>query len=122
MIDIDFHFQFDKSLHADDKTKLYGSREKLIAGMKIIFTIFERFGLTCHVGRNSGKLKTEAMFFPPPGVKYEDADLSPIAVDYGEITFTKIFKLLGSTLAYDLKDNGFRPEPPLNPSGISQHP
>jgi hypothetical protein len=46
------------------------------------------------------------VFFPPPGVKYEDADLSPIAVDDGEITFTKIFKLLGSVLAYDLKDNG----------------
>jgi hypothetical protein len=27
------------------------------------------------------------MFFPPPGVKYEDADFSPIAVDNGEITF-----------------------------------
>jgi hypothetical protein len=31
--------------------------------------------------------------------------LSPIAVGDGEITFTKTFKLLGSMLAYDLKDN-----------------
>ncbi len=31
------------------------------------------------------------MFFPPPGVKYEDADLSPKAVHDGEITFTKTF-------------------------------
>ncbi len=38
-------------------------------------------------------------------MKYEDADLSPIAVNDGEITFTKTFKLLGSVLAYDLKDN-----------------
>ncbi len=47
------------------------------------------------------------MFFPPPGVRYEDADLSPIAVDSGEITFTKTFKLLarGSTLDFDLKEN-----------------
>ncbi len=45
------------------------------------------------------------MFFPPPGAKYEEADLSPIAVGDGEITFTKTFKLLGSMLAYDLKDN-----------------
>ncbi len=58
------------------------------------------------MGRNSGKSKTEAMFFPPLGVKYEDADVSQIAVDNSEITFTKTFKLLlGCTLAYDLKDN-----------------
>ena len=38
-------------------------------------------------------------------MKYEDADLSPIAVHGGEITFTKTFTLLGSMLAYDLKDN-----------------
>jgi hypothetical protein len=57
------------------------------------------------VGRNEGKSKIEAMFFPPPGVKYKDADLSPIAVDDGEITYTKTFKLLGFMLAYDLKDN-----------------
>jgi hypothetical protein len=31
--------------------------------------------------------------------------LSPIAVDNGEITFTKTFKLLDSTLAFDLNDN-----------------
>ena len=47
----------------------------------IIFAIFKRFGLTCPVGRNGSRSKTEAMFFPPPGVKYEDTDLSPIAVD-----------------------------------------
>ena len=48
---------------------------------------------------------TEPMFFPPPGVKYKDADLSPTAVDGGKISFTKTFELLGSMLAYDLKDN-----------------
>jgi hypothetical protein len=68
-----------------------------------MFTVFKRFGLICHVGRTSGKSKTKDMFFPPPGVKYEDPDLSPIALDNGEITFTKTFKLLGCTLAYDLK-------------------
>ncbi len=57
------------------------------------------------MGRNGGKSKTEAIFFPPPGVKYEDADLSQIAVHDGTITFTKTYKLLGSMLAYDLKDN-----------------
>ncbi len=45
------------------------------------------------------------MFFLPPDAKYEGADLSPIAVGDGHITFTKSFKLLGSMLAYDLEDN-----------------
>ncbi len=47
----DSEFQFDKSLYADEKTKLYASREDLIAGTQIFFTVFKRFGLTCHVGR-----------------------------------------------------------------------
>ena len=55
--------------------------------------------------RKERKSKTEATFFPPPGVKYEDAYLGPIAVDNGEITLTKTFKLLVSTLAYDRHDN-----------------
>ena len=71
--------------------------------MQIIYNVFKRFWLTCHVGRNKAKSKTEAMFFPPPGVCYEDADTSPIlintGVDTGEIPFTPTFKLLGSTLA-----------------------
>jgi hypothetical protein len=45
----DTEFQFDKSLCADDKTKLYETRDDLIAGMQILFTVFKRFGLTCHV-------------------------------------------------------------------------
>ena len=49
------------------------------------------------------------MFFPAPGINYEDADTSPIlintGVDTGEIPFTPTFKLLGSTLANNLKDD-----------------
>ena len=77
--------------------------------MQIIYTVFKRFGLTCHVGRNQAKLKTEAMFFPAPRVSYEDEDTSPIlndtGVDTGEIPFVPTFKLLGSTLANNLKDD-----------------
>ena len=55
------------------------------------------------LSRNKAKSKTEAMFFPPPGVSYEDADTSPILIntgaDTGEIPFTPTLKLLGSTLA-----------------------
>ncbi len=61
----DTGFQFDKSLNANDKTKLFESRENLISGMQIIVTVFKLFELTCHVKRNRGKSKTEdrAMFF-----------------------------------------------------------
>ena len=101
-------FSFDKSLYADDKAKLHATREELQAGMQTIYTVFKRFGLTCHVGRNNAKSKTEAMYFPPPGARYEDADTSPILIntgdDIGEIPFTSTFKLLGSTLANNLKD------------------
>ena len=45
------------------------------------------------------------MYFPAPGLKYEDADTSPLLVDGGEVPFTEKFKLLGSLLAYNLKDN-----------------
>ncbi len=73
------------------------------------FKVFKRFGLTCHVGRNKSKSKTEAMFSPPPGVRYEDADTSPILIDTGEdtgeIPSTPVFKLLGSTLACNIKDD-----------------
>ncbi len=57
----DSEFQIDKSLYADDKTILYESREDVIAGMQIIFTVFKRFGLTCHVGRNGGKSSPRQM-------------------------------------------------------------
>ena len=67
--------------------------------------MFKQFGLICHVGRNGSKSKTESMYFPAPGLKYEDADTSPLLVDGGEVPFTEKFKLLGSLLAYNLKDN-----------------
>ena len=98
-------FQFDKSLYADDKTKLADSRENLQNSLRLIFSVFKQFGLICHVGRNGSKSKTEAMYFPAPGLKYEDADTSPLLVDGGEVPFTVKFKLLGSILAHNLKDD-----------------
>ena len=45
----DSEFQFDKSLYADDKTKLYESRESwlLVCRLFLQYSI-KRFGLTCH--------------------------------------------------------------------------
>ena len=64
-------FSFDKSLYADDKTKLCDSRENLQLSLQRIFSVFKKFGLSCHVGRDGSKSKTEAMYFPAPGLKYE---------------------------------------------------
>jgi hypothetical protein len=104
-------FAFDKSLYSanDDETKMYATRMlrmDLENGMQTIYKVFKRSGLTCHVGRNKSKSKTEAIFFPPPGVRYEDADTSPILIDTGEDTGEiPVFKLLGSTLACNMKDD-----------------
>jgi hypothetical protein len=101
-------FSFDKSLYADDKTELADSRINLQKNLELIFSVFKQFGLICHVGRNGSKSKTEAMYFPAPGLRYEDADTSPLLVDgddSGEVPFILKFKLLGSLLAYNLKDD-----------------
>ena len=57
-------FSFDKSLYADDKSKLADCRENLQISLQLIFSVFKKFGLVCHVGRNGSKSKTEAMYFP----------------------------------------------------------
>jgi hypothetical protein len=49
------------------------------------------------------KSKTDAMYIPAPGLRYEDADTSLLLVDGGEVPFTLKFKLLGSLLAHNLK-------------------
>ena len=104
-------FSFDQSLYADDEAKLFATRAELLAGMQLTYTVFKKFGLTCHVGHKNGKSKTKAMYFPPPGAMYKDADTSPLLINTGEeITSRKIplnhtFKLLGSTLADNLKDS-----------------
>ncbi len=51
-------FAFDRSLYADDETKMYATRMDLENGMQIIYKVFKRFGLTCHVGHNKSKSKT----------------------------------------------------------------
>jgi hypothetical protein len=38
-------------------------------------------------------------------LRYEDADSSPLLVDGGEVPFALKFKLHGSLLAYNLKDD-----------------
>jgi hypothetical protein len=61
------------------------SRENLQNNLQLIFSVFKEFGLICHFGRHGSKSKTETMYFP--GLRYEDADTSPISFDDGEVPF-----------------------------------
>ena len=53
--------------YADDAGFIFGSREQLIEGSKIIYEVFQEFGLKMHIGVDGGTSKSEAMYFP--GVK-----------------------------------------------------
>ena len=95
----------DRLFYADDGEFLFEIRQDLQRGCEIIFDVMKRFGLSCHVGRNSKQSKTEAMFFPRPRKAYDDADTSDLHVEGGSIPFVKKFKYLGSIVSSDLKDD-----------------
>lgn len=97
-------FEVSCSLFADDGAFLYQSREDLQKGMDLIFKTFRRFGLTCHVGREGAKSKSEAMYFPSPRSAYQEANTSPLDVDGGLVSFTQEFKYLGSIVTSNLDD------------------
>jgi len=58
-------------------------------------------------GSIEAKSKTEAVYFPPPGVLPTDDDISPLRVDdhRGIVTFTDRFRYLGSILSSSLTDD-----------------
>jgi hypothetical protein len=60
-----------------------------------------------HFGRDGKKSKTEAVYFPPPGVEATQEDVTKFGVDddQGYITFTSEFKYLGSLFNTDLRDD-----------------
>jgi hypothetical protein len=60
-----------------------------------------------HFGKDGKKSKTEAVYFPPPGIKTTPEDVTKFGVDndHGYITFTEKFKYLGSLFNTDLRDD-----------------
>ena len=50
--------------YADDAGFIFGSREQLIEGSKIIYEVFQEFGLKMHLKFDGKKSKSEAMYFP----------------------------------------------------------
>ena len=68
-----------KSYYVDDDAYLFLSRKDIEDALKLIKSYFTCFGLTTHScgdRRNNGNLKSEAMFFPPPGKSATARDYS----------------------------------------------
>jgi hypothetical protein len=96
-------FKLWAALFADDCALLFLTRSDLTVGGNYIFQHLKRFGLHMHVGRGNTASKTEAMYFPAPGTKYEDGDTTDFTIDgTGFISFTKEFRYLGSIIHYSL--------------------
>ena len=95
-------------MYADDAFFGFATRMELEKWAPIIDQHFTDFGLQVHKGKilTNGKMKkskTECMFFPRQGGKYEDGNVSNVEVDGGFYTFTKKFKYIGSIISWDLK-------------------
>lgn len=98
-------FEVLYSLYADGGAFLMESRSELISGMRLIFEQLKRFGLTCHVGRDGKKAKTEAMLFPANSSTYDQYDTSDFIVGGGTVHFCSQFRYLGSWVSSDLCDD-----------------
>jgi len=99
------------SLYADDGAFLFDNRKDLEKGTTLLYSHFERFGMSMHVGTNGAPSKTEAMYFPKmagaghPGSKgtitIKDADGKVV----GTVEFTESFKYLGKIISSDLSEH-----------------
>ena len=98
-------FKFGNSLFADDGAFLFISRAEMCAGMQVIFDVFLRFGMRCHVGTGKIKSKTEAAHFPHSIGNSNSADLSSFEVGDGIVTIASEFRYLGSILHKSLRDD-----------------
>jgi hypothetical protein len=100
-------FELLALLFADDCAALFETKDDLIAGTKYIYPHLKLFGLHMHVGEGATLSKTEAMFFPGPGRRYEDGDTTRFFVDdTGRfIDFAQVFKYLGGMMHYSLESD-----------------
>jgi hypothetical protein len=84
----------------------FESKEDMSKGTSILYHHMKHFGLLMHIGRNGGKLKTEALYIPPPGPEASDTDRGKIVIertDQGYVTFHRRFTYLGSIITDDLE-------------------
>ena len=98
-------FTYNFSLYADDGAFLFERRDDLVSGMDVVFNVFKRFGLMCHVYRGGPKKsKTEAMHFPANHGQEAEEDTSDFPMGGGTVHFTEKFKYLGSMISRNLSD------------------
>jgi exonuclease III len=95
-------FELWASLFADDCGLLFETRADLIAGANCLYQGFLQFGLHMHIGRDTTKSKTEAMYCPAQSSKYEENDTSDFVVADGYIHFCEDFKYLGAIISNTL--------------------
>ena len=80
----------------------------MVTGTSYLFNHLRKFGLKIHIGSGATASKTEAMYYPPTRMAYEDGDTTPFAVfgPSGEVpgfvTFVLEFKYLGSLVHHSL--------------------
>ena len=61
-------FEIMQILYLDDGAFVFNSRKDLIKGVNLINSLFKKFGLEMHIGKNNKASKTECIFFPPSRV------------------------------------------------------
>jgi Reverse transcriptase (RNA-dependent DNA polymerase) len=106
-------FELWAVLYADDAGLAFDKRDQLELGARLLKAHLLRFGLVMHCGRARAdgsvevKSKTEATYFPPPGIKPSNEDVAPLQIDdhRGIVTFTDRFRYLGSILTSTLTDD-----------------
>ena len=95
-------FELFASLFADDCALFFETRADMVTGTSYLFNHLRKFGLKMHIGSGATASKTEAMYYPPTRMAYEDGDTTPFTVFgpsgevLGFVTFVLEFEYLGS--------------------------
>jgi hypothetical protein len=73
-------FKINHILYVDDGMFVFETKRDMIKGAEILRKHMLRFGLLMHYGKDEKKSKTEAVYFPPPGVEVTDEDVPHFGV------------------------------------------
>jgi hypothetical protein len=103
-------FELIYLLYVDDDVFMFETEEEMVRGADLIAEHFKVFGLKMHYGKDGGKSKTEAMYFPPnlrPQNYKSEAEVQAkrLPVQDGYVMMTKHFKYLGSWITDDLRND-----------------
>ena len=107
----DIEFEMPSSEYADDCGLLFASRQAAESGLVAFNHAVEAIsGMLMHYATDAASVelcKTVAIAFPPPGVRLEDLDTSPLRFavgggNFGYVGFVEQTKYLGMLIHYDL--------------------